>query len=267
MKKNKDLLITIFGGWFGLHYFCNKKYKKGLIYLFTCGLFFVGWWHDIYKEYKAIKVREAYYNQKQKRISEIEEIINNTATLKYNVSEKNITYDVINGKKVVKDYIVLDFETTGLHSSHDKIIEFTFLKYINNVLVDEYSSLVNPECHIPTKITDLTGITNEMIKNEKPIKDDIINILKFIDGFTLIGHNICSFDFNFLKQAIEDNTILNNNIEFNCIDTLIMAQELLPDLDNHRLATLKGYLKIECGSHRSKEDCEVTAKLYKYLTK
>ena len=91
MKKNKDLLITIFGGWFGLHYFCNKKYKKGLIYLFTCGLFFVGWWHDIYKEYKAIKVREAYYNQKQKRISEIEEIINNTVTLKYNVLGKSVS--------------------------------------------------------------------------------------------------------------------------------------------------------------------------------
>lgn len=267
MRKNKDLLITIFGGWLGVHCFYKGNYKKGILYLFTFGGFCVGWAYDVYKEYKAIKVREAYYNQKQKRISEIEEIINNTVTLKYNVSERNITYDVINGKKIVKDYIVLDFETTGLHSSHDKIIEFTFLKYINNVLVDEYSSLVNPECHIPTKITDLTGITNDMVKNEKTIKDDIINILKFIDGFTLIGHNICSFDFNFLKQAIEDNAKLNNNIEFNCVDTLIMAQELLPELENHKLVTLKDYLNIECASHRSKEDCEVTAELYKYLTK
>ncbi len=49
MRKNKELLITILGGWLGIHYFYKGKYKKGVLYLFTFGLLCIGWWYDIYK--------------------------------------------------------------------------------------------------------------------------------------------------------------------------------------------------------------------------
>lgn len=183
------------------------------------------------------------------------------------VEHIDITSSIINKSVSCNDYVIFDFETTGLNPNEEKITEFTFLKFKNNKLVDEISSLVNPEKNIPNEVSKITGITNEMVKEEKDIKFYINDIMNFIDGYTLIGHNICNFDIYFLKNAIEKNVKLTKKIEYKCIDTLTMSRELITAVKNYKLETLKKYLKIDTISHRSKQDCEVTAELYQYMIK
>lgn len=253
MNKKIYLVITIIGGWFGLHHFVNGNRRKGFLYLFTLGLFYIGWFIDIYRAFKELKKYDNNSNLKTKN--------------KFFVSADNITQDIIDKKLEVNDYVVFDFETTGTDTFSDAITEFTFLKYKNNKFIDELSFLVNPNTPIPRKVSEFTGITNEMVSNEHTIDYYIKDILNFIDGFVLIGHNICNFDYYFLKHAIERNIILEKNINYECIDTLIMARQLINDTENFKLETLKKYLNIKLISHRSKEDCQVTAKLYQYMIK
>lgn len=256
MNKKDELYLTIFGGWLGLHLFAKKNIKKGILYLFTCGIFFIGWFYDIYVAYK---------NYKKYIISK--NIQNNFENKYYKIDGNDITNLVLNKEKEINDYIVLDFETTGIDTYSDDITEFTFLKYHNHKLVDELSHLVNPKRKIPDNVSKITGITDEMVKNEKSIDYYIDEIINFIDSYTLIGHNISKFDYYFLKNAIKRNKKLTKDLNYECVDTLIMARKLINDVENHKLETLKKYLNIELISHRSKQDCEVTAQLFEYMIK
>ena len=67
------------------------------------------------------------------------------------------------------DYTVVDIETTGLSPEYDSIIEISALKVKDNVIIDKFTTLVNPECYICEFITELTGITNEMVETAPKI--------------------------------------------------------------------------------------------------
>lgn len=181
----------------------------------------------------------------------------------YYIFFENITSEIINGN-FISDYVVLDLETTGLYSYLDKITEFSILKIKNNELIDEMTHLVNPNIRIPNMVTNITGINNDMVKNEKTIKFYLNDIIKFIDNNVIIGHNI-TFDLNFLEKAIQDNHILTDNIEFKYIDTLELSRNIIFDTPDHKLKTLKRYLKIDNISHRGRDDCDTTKKLYDFL--
>ena len=95
-------------------------------------------------------------------------------------------------------YIAFDFETTGLSSENDRIIEIAAIKFEGGEAVDKFVTLVNPERPIDPFITDITGISNAMVSDapiERNIIDDIIN---FLEDFPLVAHNI-SFDISFLN--------------------------------------------------------------------
>lgn len=157
----------------------------------------------------------------------------------------------------VNDYVVLDFETTGLNASFDKIIEVSILKYKNNELIDEFVTLVNPEIPINPFITSITGITNSMVESFPTISQILPLMINFIDKNVIVGHNV-NFDLRFLKYAIEYYGITTKNTELMYIDTLFLSRRFLNDLPNHKLETLKNYYKIEEISHRAKQDCLVT---------
>lgn len=157
----------------------------------------------------------------------------------------------------IDDYVVLDFETTGLNASFDKIIEVSILKYKNNELIDEFVTLVNPEVTISPFITSITGITNTMVKNFPTINQILPLMVNFIDKNVIVGHNV-NFDLRFLKHAIEYYGVESLQSEFLYLDTLFLSRRFLTDLPNHRLETLKKYYKIDEISHRAKQDCLVT---------
>lgn len=159
-------------------------------------------------------------------------------------------------RKIVSDYCVVDLETTGLSAEFDEIIELAALKIKGNEIVSKYQQLVKPTYEIDEFITELTGITNEMVSDQPSIGEAIRSFLDFIEGETIVGHNT-SFDIQFIQKAAKKE--LNNEY----IDTLQLARKVYPDLKHHRLKDMAKYLQFDHTAHRALGDCEATFKLYK----
>lgn len=163
------------------------------------------------------------------------------------------------GKSLIdfpSDYIVLDLETTGFDTRYDKIIEICMLEVKDNIIVSTFNKLINPGIEIDEYVQELTGITNEMLKDAPSISDLSNEILEILGNNIIIGHNI-SFDVNFLYDNL-DGKVTND-----VIDTLRISRKLLPDLNHHRLIDLVNYYNIsKNGFHRAKLDCDYTFALY-----
>lgn len=158
-------------------------------------------------------------------------------------------------RKIIDNYCVLDTETTGLSAYYDEIIEIGILKIRNNQIVDKYSQLIKPENEIDEFITQLTGITNEMVKRMPSIENVRNEVLSFISDDILIGHNT-SFDIRFLNAGFKSD--LRNLY----IDTMQFARKLYPELKHHRLSDLIEYLGLSNNTHRAIKDCVATKELY-----
>lgn len=160
---------------------------------------------------------------------------------------------------IPNEYVVFDFETTGLDAQSDKIIQIGAIKYRNHVEVDRFISLVNPKVNIPPKITQITGISNSDIKNAPTINVILPRFYEFIDDSVLIAHN-ASFDMKFLINNLNNcNLKYKNNL---VIDTLSLARKYIKDVENHKLETLKKYLHLNVKSHDALADCISCATLF-----
>lgn len=157
------------------------------------------------------------------------------------------------------DYVVLDFETTGLRAGADQIIQIGAVKYINHEVVDMMNLYVNPMRAISTRITSLTGITNDSVKNKPPIYSVIPDLIAFIEDLPIVAHN-ASFDMGFL-YALDQYVKIP---QYTVIDTLKLARKVINQTQNHKLTTLAQYLQIEHNAHDALDDCLVAAKIYQY---
>jgi len=176
-------------------------------------------------------------------------------------AQNNKEYIIFPADDFVDDYIVFDLETTGLNSITDEIIEIGALKYKNNELIDTFYEFVKPRISIPEYITNITGITNKDVKYSKTIEEVLPKFIVFIENYTLIAHNN-SFDLTFIMQNLKNQNI--PCIENRSIDTLTLSRDYLPNLKNHKLETLKEFLKIKNISHRALADCETTNAVYQF---
>lgn len=158
-------------------------------------------------------------------------------------------------KKIIDDYCVIDLETTGLSAKYDSIIEIGIIKIRNNTIVKEYSQLINPGFKIDNYITELTGITDEMLCGMPKIEDVKKDVLSFIENDILIGHNIV-FDINFLRNN------LDSYLENDYIDTLQLSRKVYTELKHHRLKDMVIYLNLSSNTHRAINDCISTKELY-----
>ena len=172
------------------------------------------------------------------------------------------------GKSIVdfpEDYIVFDIETTGLDSFFNEIIEIGAIKYHWNKPIDKFHSLIKPDDEIDEFITELTGITNEMVNNSPRINKVLPLFVEFVGDGILVGHNV-NFDINFVYDEMMKYNIgyLSNDY----IDTLRISRKLLPNLKHHRLDDLTEYYKINAnGHHRAMRDVEITNELFIKLKK
>lgn len=164
----------------------------------------------------------------------------------------------------VQDYVVLDFETTGLRAGADQIIQIGAVKYLQHELTDILNTLVNPLRHIPTVVTRLTGISNDMAASAPTIDQKIEELIDFIGDLPIIAHN-ASFDMGFL-YAIENSTDVNIP-EYTVIDTVKIARKIITETPNHKLTTLTNYLQLEHDAHDALGDCLATAAIYQYCTR
>lgn len=157
-------------------------------------------------------------------------------------------------------FVVFDIETTGLDPASNEIIEIGAIKVIDNKVIDTFQVLIKPVYEISPFITNLTGITNEMVESASNIESVLPDFMDFVEDLILVGHNV-NFDINF----IYDNLIrlgyppLKNDF----IDTLRVARKYLPMLRNHRLGDLAEYYMIDTkGSHRALKDVEMTLAVF-----
>lgn len=160
-----------------------------------------------------------------------------------------------------KDYIVFDIETTGLDSKYDEIIEISGVKVKDDKIIDTFSSLVKPVNPISTFITELTGISNEMVAASPSIDVVLPQFMNFIGDNILIGHNV-NFDINFVYDALE-NIGYEKALTNNFIDTMRLGRYLLKNLRHHRLMDLAAHYNISYeGAHRSLTDSKITYEVY-----
>lgn len=157
--------------------------------------------------------------------------------------------------KLLNDYTIIDIETTGHSFKYDEIIEIGAIKVRNNEIVNQYNQLVCPSFVIDQFITDLTGITVEMLENQPNISEIKSDFLSFIGSDTLLGHNI-GFDLKFLE------IYLNEELPNERIDTLRFSRKIYPSLPHHRLSDMVSLLNLSKNEHRSLSDCITTKQLY-----
>jgi DNA polymerase-3 subunit epsilon len=163
------------------------------------------------------------------------------------------------GKSLVTfpaSFAALDIETTGLDATVDSIIELSAVKVKDGKVTDTFSTLVNPEQPIDWWITELTGITDDMVKDAPTIDKTLGDFVTFLGDDVVVGHNV-NFDINFIYD--NHKRITDNDFSNDFIDTLRLARFLLKDLSHHRLGDLVEYLGI--GSevkHRGLDDAKAT---------
>lgn len=154
------------------------------------------------------------------------------------------------------EYVVFDFETTGLIPWENEIIEIGAVKVKNNVVIDRFHSLVKPIYPVPPNIVQITGITNEMVESERSIEQVLPEFLSFIENSVLVAHN-ADFDYRFLRVWIKK--ILNVDFEQTYIDTLSLSKSLL-NLSGYSLDKVVQALGLgDFNHHRADEDAHVTA--------
>jgi len=167
------------------------------------------------------------------------------------------------GKSIIdfpSNYVVVDIETTGLDTLYDAIIELSAIQVIDNIQVDCFSSLVKPMGLIDDFITNLTGITNDMVSKAPNIKDILPQFHEFIGDSVVVGQNV-NFDINFIYDNLINcsDKVFDNNF----IDLLRISRKALPDLENHKLGTVANYFNIDTvGSHRGMKDCTITKECF-----
>lgn len=158
-----------------------------------------------------------------------------------------------------KVYVFSDIETTGLSSEQDEITEVAAIKYTGGDKVEYFSTLVNPSISIPKTVTNITGITNEMVYKAPKMKSVLPAFKDFVGDAELIFYN-APFDESFLKKASID---LNNPINNKFFDALMLAKEAFPGLHNHKLKTMAKQLNVAAnGAHRALNDTTILMFVY-----
>ena len=161
-------------------------------------------------------------------------------------------------------YVVIDLETTGLNSSSDEIIELAAIRIINHKIADQLEVLVKTEKEVPKVITELTGITEEILEEKGVVLSSAMEMFcKFIGESTIVGHNI-AFDRSFLKEACRRTNRMNLNNPAK--DTLDLARRRIDDIDDYKLRALADYFQIKVEEeHRALSDCITTFQVYEKL--
>jgi len=157
-------------------------------------------------------------------------------------------------------FTAFDFETTGLDSSQDRVIEVAAIRFENGEITKKFVQLINPEKKISAMITRLTGISNKMVRNAPTEEMVIDDLLGFIGKSPLVAHNI-HFDQKFLIKMCE--RLGRDAPKFERYDTLQLARTLFFQQPVFNLGALSEYFGLSSeGSHRAEKDTENTGLIF-----
>ena len=153
------------------------------------------------------------------------------------------------------EFVALDIETTGLDPQREAILEIGAVRFNGRRVEQEWSTLVNPGRRVPTFITQLTGINNQMVAHAPPISDVRAELQDFVGDAVIIGHNV-RFDLSFLQRY----RLFGYN---DTIDTYEMASVLMPNANRYGLGPLASQLVVPLpATHRALDDALVTHGVY-----
>lgn len=158
-------------------------------------------------------------------------------------------------------FIVVDCETTGLVPSLDRVIEIGAVKVLDGKVVDEFSTLINPEIFIPTEITGITGITTEMLQGHPFIQDVLPKYMEFLGSdYVFVAHNV-EFDKEFINESLLRSQMTKMNSPYLC--TINLARHVHPNLARYNLGNLAQLFNVELPqAHRAIHDARATAQLF-----
>lgn len=190
------------------------------------------------------------------------DLVNNDPRLTLNeefVEFKPINDDSLNLFET--DYVVLDFETTGAKCPPCRVTEIGAYRVEKGKITDEFHTLINPETPIPVFITQLTGISDAMVKNSPKFREIASDFLSFLGDAVLVAHN-APFDVRFLNYEIgkvfDGYRVANPHL---C--TVQLSRRLVPNIENHKLNTVAEYFSVNLENHhRASHDAHATAKIF-----
>ncbi len=159
-------------------------------------------------------------------------------------------------------YAILDIETTGLSPFADKIIEIAIFIHNGNEIIEEYSTLINPERNIPYHITRITGINNEMVQNAPKFWEIARDLVVLTEGKSIVAHN-ASFDYHFIRNEFKS---LGYQFKRERLCTVKLSRKIIPNHKSYSLGKLCKDLGIIIdGRHRAVGDALATVKLFEHL--
>ncbi|MCF8378331.1 MAG: GIY-YIG nuclease family protein [Bacteroidales bacterium] len=161
-------------------------------------------------------------------------------------------------------YSIIDIETTGLSPKREKITEIAIYVHDGEKVVDEFSSLINPEVDIPYRITQITGIDNRMVKKSPKFYEVAKRIIEMTENTIFVGHNV-HFDYNFIRKEFLE---FGYDYQRKKICTAKLSRKLLPGRRSYSLGKLCNELGIENPHrHRAFGDATATTRLFEILMK
>jgi len=159
-------------------------------------------------------------------------------------------------------YAIIDIETTGGSARLEKITEIAIYQHDGEKITGEYVTLVNPERNIPYFITNLTGITNEMVENAPRFYEIARAIVELTEGRKFVAHN-ARFDYSFIRQEFKS---LGYNFRRSLLDTVTLSRKLFPGFRSYSLGNICRELKIIISDrHRASGDALATVRLFEML--
>lgn len=159
-------------------------------------------------------------------------------------------------------YTIVDIETTGNGIKGNKVTEISIFKYDGYDIVDEFTSLVNPECEIPYFITGLTGIDNQMVRDAPIFEALASTILQFTEDCIFVAHSV-NFDYNVLKNEFKE---IGLDFVRKKLCTVRLSRKLFPGYHSYSLGKLCTSLNIPLKDrHRARGDAHATVLLFQKL--
>lgn len=161
-----------------------------------------------------------------------------------------------------KRYAIVDIETTGGRASRDKITEIAVVIHDGQRIIDAFESLINPECYIPYGITQLTGITQEMVTDAPKFYEVARQFVEITEGAVFVAHNV-RFDYGFIREEFAR---LGYTYSRRQLCTVRLSRKSFPGLPSYSLGHLIRHFGIQVnGRHRAMADVMATVQLFEHI--
>ncbi|MCB0705200.1 MAG: GIY-YIG nuclease family protein [Saprospiraceae bacterium] len=161
-----------------------------------------------------------------------------------------------------KIYSIIDLETTGGRADRDRVTEIAIIIHDGHKILDRFESLINPERPIPYGITELTGITQEMVQDAPKFFEVAKKVVELTENTIFVAHNV-RFDYSFLREEFSR---LGFTYSRKTLCTVRLSRQVFPGLPSYSLGNLIRHFNIEVKDrHRAMADTQATAELFEKI--